>query len=126
MDRKLITAAVAASALIALTACGSADTKTTVRTTPAVSASTSSDSQPMSSSMAVKGGVVDGQMLGAMMVDAMVSSKTAHATLVGATVSGEGDFELGSPGRTAITMTMQRMKMRVIQVGGFVYIKGIP
>jgi len=71
--------------------------------------------------------VVDGQALATEMVDAMITSKTAHTTLsTDGKPLGEGDYEFANPLKVSMKVSQQGMNMEVVQVGGITYIKGIP
>jgi hypothetical protein len=123
MNRKLI-AAVGATAVVALSACGSStDDKPAAKITTA-----RSSSAPATSGQTVEAeGAVDGQALASKMVDAMIASKTAHTTLiVNGASSGEGDYEFSSPLKVSMKMSQQGLNMEIVQVGGVTFIKGIP
>jgi hypothetical protein len=108
MNRKLITAAATALAVVALSACGS-----------------STDAKPAAGG-AVAGGAVDGQAVATKMADAMIGMKAAHTTLsIDGTPIAEGDFSFSSPPQLTMKVS-QPIKLQIVQVGGVTYFKGIP
>lgn len=99
MNRKLVTAAVAVSAMTALGSCGSSsDTKPTAQGAGSSSSSTTSAAYDVPAIAVAADGSVDGRILATKMSDAMLASKSVHATSdstasnTGA-VAGESDFE---------------------------------
>lgn len=132
MNRKLVTAAVAVSAMTALGSCGSSsDTKPTAQGAGSSSSSTTSTAYDVSAIAVAADGSVDGRILATKMSDAMLASKSVHATSdstasnTGA-VAGESDFEFSDPVKVAMKFSMKGMNLEAVAVGGFVYIKGIP
>ena len=132
MNRKLITAALAVSAIVALGACGSpSGTKPAAQGAGSSSSSMSSASRGGSAIAIAADGSVGGQTLATKMADAMIASKTAHATSGGTgssagAVVGESDYEFSNPVKVAMKVSMQGLALEVVAVGGFVYIKGFP
>lgn len=129
MNRKLI-AAVGVCAVVALSACGSS---TDTRSPAKAGASASSQSAPAatadkpSSQQPPAGGTIDGEVLAAKVVDAMIAKKTAHASLaIAGAPAGAGQYEFSSPPKVAMKMSQQGVDLQIVQVGGITYIKGIP
>lgn len=132
MNRKLVTAAVAVSAMTALGACGSSsDTKPAARGDGSPSSSTTSAGYDVSAIAVAADGSVDGRSLATKMSDAMLASKSVHATSDGTApntgaVAGESDFEFSNPVKVAMKFSMKGMNLEAVAIGGLVYIKGIP
>lgn len=121
MNRKLTAAAVAPWIVVALSACGS-----TPDAKPAAKNATSPSSSPSSQAHAAEG-AVDGREVATKMVDAMLAKKTAHMSITtNGTPTMEGDYEVGNPVKVAMKMSQQGLKLEVVQVGGLIYLKGIP
>ena len=121
MNRKLSTAAISALAMVAIGACGSS-----TATKPSANTAASSSSSPSPHAPAV-GGAVDGLAVATKMADAMLAKKTAHMSVTSnGTPTAEGDYEVGNPVNVAMKMSQQGLNLEVIQVGGVIYIKGVP
>ena len=121
MNRKLTTAATATVLIVALSACGSStDAK------PPAKNATSPSSSPSSPAHAADG-AVDGQEVATKIVDAMLAKKTAHMSIANnGTPTMEGDYEVGNPVKVAMKVSQEGLKLEVVQVGGVIYLKGIP
>jgi len=121
VNRKLITAVPVALAVGVLSGCGSS-----TEAKP-VSNDAASPSSSAPAKAAAVGGAVDGLAVATKMVDAMLAKKTAHMSLTNnGTPTMEGDYEVGNPVKVAVKMSQQGLKLEVVQVGGVIYLKGIP
>ncbi|KQU64605.1 hypothetical protein [Phycicoccus sp. Root101] len=116
-------AAVALTAALGLSACGSSDSNS-----PSSSSTSSSSSASSSASAAKAGESVDGAALATRMTDAMLKAGSGTVTMdLGTQGSAKGSFTM-KDGKMEQSMEMgiQGQTLQIVSTGGIIYMKGLP